>query len=71
MFIDMTGGRPIRCSKCGSTNAVNPVNQRDIAIKCGDCGHFKLTDEAERRQRGDDPFKMWTASAPIDSDPKF
>lgn len=50
MHIDMTGGMPIRCSKCGSTNALRPVNDRDVAIRCGDCGHQKLTQEGERRK---------------------
>jgi predicted RNA-binding Zn-ribbon protein involved in translation (DUF1610 family) len=50
MHIDMTNGRPIKCSKCGSTNAIKPVNERDVEIRCADCGHTKLTREAEQRQ---------------------
>ena len=49
MHLDLTNGRPIKCSKCGSTNAVKPVNIRDIEIQCSDCGHTKLTQEAQRR----------------------
>lgn len=40
MRVDLTGGKPIRCSKCGSTRAVRPVNDRDVEIRCEDCGHF-------------------------------
>jgi DNA-directed RNA polymerase subunit RPC12/RpoP len=62
--------RPLTCSQCGSTNAVRPLNQRGVAVRCGDCGHTKLTPEAERRHRGDDdPFKGWSAEA--DPTPKF
>jgi len=62
MFIDLTGGKPIRCSKCGSRNAVHPANERDVAIRCGDCGHTKLTPEGEARQRGDAfDFTSWTS----------
>lgn len=50
MHVDLYGGRPIRCSKCGSTNAVKPVNSRDVALRCGDCGHEKLTADGERRR---------------------
>ena len=50
MHIDMTRGRPIKCSKCGSTNAVKPVNERDVEIRCVDCGHTKITREAEQRE---------------------
>ena len=50
MHIDLTRGRPICCSKCGSTNAVRPINNRTIEIQCLDCGHSKLTREAEQRQ---------------------
>lgn len=42
---------PIRCSKCGSTNASRPANSRRIEIECNDCGHFKLTREAQQRAR--------------------
>ena len=41
---------PVRCSKCGSTRASRPVNSSDIEIECLDCGHFKKTREAERRE---------------------
>lgn len=72
MFIDMTKGRPIKCSKCGSTNAVKPVNQHDIAIKCGDCGHTKLTAEAERRQHEREFGKLDHAWQHVeDKDPTF
>lgn len=70
MFIDMTMGKPLRCSKCGSTNAIKPINERSVVVRCGDCGHTKLTPEAEARQRGEDPFKAWTAGT-ADIDPKF
>lgn len=48
MFVDLTGGKPIRCSKCGSTNAAHPANNRLVAIRCLDCNHQKLTEEGER-----------------------
>lgn len=73
MHMDLTGGRPIKCSKCGSTNAVKPVNNRDIAIQCGDCGHTKLTHEAEMRKHRSDYGLQgavgWTHTP--DKDPTF
>ncbi len=30
---------PVFCSKCNSTNAVKPVNESDVLIRCLDCGH--------------------------------
>lgn len=73
MYVDMTRGRPIRCSKCGSTNAVKPVNSRDIAIKCGECGHTKLTEEAERRQHQIHSImaQAWSKRDDADADPTF
>lgn len=72
MYIEVGIGRwrPLSCSKCGSHNAVKPINERDVAVRCGDCGHTKLTDEAERRARGEDAFKGWYAE-PADTDPRF
>jgi len=46
-FIDT---KPIKCSKCGSTNAVRPVNDFTVEIKCGDCGHYKLMPEAQHQK---------------------
>lgn len=69
MFIDMTLGRLLTCSQCGSTNAIKPINERDVAVRCGDCGHTKLTPEAEARRRGDDPFKGWSAGTKTDDKP--
>lgn len=42
--------KPLKCSKCGSTNAVKPINDWDVAVCCGDCGHTKKTREAEQRE---------------------
>lgn len=33
---------PLRCSQCGSTNAVKPINRPSIIAQCLDCGHVKL-----------------------------
>lgn len=69
MHIDMTRGRLITCSKCGSTNAIKPVNRRDVEIQCGDCGHTKLTREAESRQWPDSyKAQAWIAK---DEPPTF
>lgn len=76
MYIDLTRGKKVKCSKCGSTNAVHPINQPDIAVRCGDCGHTKLTREAEARNReresratAYDLTRGW--SDKDDSDPTF
>lgn len=71
MHIDMTGGKPIRCSKCGSTNAIKPVNNRDIVLRCADCGHTKLTREAEEREYGYPRTTFWNAEDRKDADPTF
>lgn len=68
MFIDLTRGRPLKCSKCGSTNAIKPINDPDVAVRCGACGHTKLTPEAEARKRGDKEFASWSYK---DTDPTF
>jgi len=64
MHIDLTHGRPLTCSKCGSTNAVNPVNDRHVQIRCVDCGHQVLTPEGkawERRLNGEpEPVDYYT-----------
>lgn len=72
MFVELYGGRPLRCSKCGSPNAVKPINSRDVAVRCGDCGHTKLTPEAEQRQlerENPDRFKAWKHDP--DKEPRF
>lgn len=48
MYIHIGPTGPIRCSKCGSTNAVNPVNEPDVDIRCGDCGHAKTSSHKDR-----------------------
>ncbi len=48
MFIDATGGKPLTCSKCGSTDVVKPLNQRGVIARCQKCGHMKLAPEATR-----------------------
>lgn len=67
MHTDLTLGKPLTCSKCGSTNAVKPVNDRDVAVRCEDCGHFALTREArqqkterEMREQGIDPNTLYS-----------
>lgn len=50
MHIDMTRGRPLTCSKCGSTDAVKPLNSRDVEVRCNKCGHTKMSREAEQRE---------------------
>ena len=54
MHIDLTGGKPLTCSKCGSTNAAHPANDRFVATICLDCGHRKLTAEGERKKFDDE-----------------
>lgn len=64
MFIDMDRGRPLRCSKCGSANALRPMNSRTIEVQCGDCGHTKLTPDAQQREwerEHPDLAKSWTS----------
>ena len=69
MHTDLTHGKPLTCSQCGSTNAVKPLNSRSVAVRCLDCGHTKLTREAEQREQeermrelGVDFNKMWSDS---------
>ena len=69
MHEDMTRGRPLTCSNCGSTNALKPLNSRAIEVQCGQCGHIKLTREAEDRDGGDF-VKMWQPG-PSDKAPTF
>ena len=78
MRVHLHNWRPIKCSKCGSTDAVKPVNDRDIAIRCNSCGHFALTPEAQRRQneaelrkKGVDLNREWSCRAERDEWPTF
>ncbi len=34
--------KPMQCSECESHNIVNPVNERDVDLRCLDCGHEKV-----------------------------
>ncbi len=29
----------IKCSKCGSTNIIHPINEPDVIYRCSHCGH--------------------------------
>jgi predicted RNA-binding Zn-ribbon protein involved in translation (DUF1610 family) len=75
MYIDLTRGKMVTCSKCGSTNAVHPVNQPGVAVRCGDCGHTKLTREAEakarEREQRSKGFDLSGWSDKDDADPTF
>ena len=42
MHINIGSLKPIACSKCGSLNAVKPLNEQGVDIRCLDCGHQKL-----------------------------
>ena len=33
--------KPLQCSKCGSRNVVNPINEPYVTLRCIDCGHEK------------------------------
>ena len=68
--------RSLLCSKCGSRNAVKPLNERTVAARCMDCGHERLTEEAERR-RVDEFTKAWhdqvqqSVNEQLDKNPTF
>lgn len=47
----------ITCSKCKSTNIVNPVNDDKVELLCLDCGHTK---EKKRLSLTGEPCK-WVA----------
>lgn len=49
MHIDLTPPGPVTCSNCGSVNAVIPVNDPVVAIRCEDCGHHAVRPEAMKR----------------------
>jgi peptide subunit release factor 1 (eRF1) len=46
----MKAGYPkiLKCSKCGSTNIVRPLNEPGVICRCADCGH----EEREIKQKG-------------------
>lgn len=41
MYYHLPRPGPIRCSKCNSLRAVNPLNEDDVDVRCLDCGHEK------------------------------
>jgi len=42
VVLDPEALKPTQCSICESQDIVNPVNERDIDLRCLNCGHEKV-----------------------------
>lgn len=68
MYYTIGTWKPIACSKCGSFKAVKPLNERQVEIRCLDCGHEKHAPPPPSAAQGG--TTSWTMP-PEDKEPTF
>ena len=52
MHITVTGCHgPICCSQCGSAQAVKPLNEPKVVVRCLACGHSKSVEDDTHENR--------------------